>query len=149
MSGIDREIFLDRKHIAKHLPNTVPSDQLRRRGRSAHLFNDEATLLRVAQAIIETGTHTGFARGYDHSLMQINDQTRSDFDQALGESFGDYVSPPIPFDDASPHECCEALWEVLGPDITPTQLAQRSPETIATIAQTLFRWPIDSLGEEA
>jgi hypothetical protein len=103
--------------------------------------------------------------------MPINKQDRSDFDQALGESFGESVSPPIPFDDASPHECCEALWAVLGPNITPTQLAQLSPETIATIAQqfgeyfecaaptveqiqaaiaqTLFRWPIGSLGEEA
>jgi hypothetical protein len=102
-------------------------------------------------------------------MTQINQQDRSDFDQALGESFGESVSPPIPFDDASPHECCEALWEVLGPDITPTQLAQLSPETIATIAQqfgeyfeceaptveqiqaaiaqTLFRWPIGALGE--
>lgn len=68
-------------------------------------------------------------------MTQINDQNRSDFNQALGESFGDYISPPIPFDAASPHECCEALWAVLGPNITPTQLAQLSPETIATIAQ--------------
>jgi hypothetical protein len=65
MSGIDREIFLDRRHIAKHLPNTAQSNRLLRRGRSAHLFNDEATLLRVAQAIIEGGSYTGFARGYD------------------------------------------------------------------------------------
>jgi hypothetical protein len=65
MSGIDREIFLDRRHIAKHLPDTSQSNRLLRRGRSAHIFNDEATLLRVAQAIIETGTHTGFARAYD------------------------------------------------------------------------------------
>jgi hypothetical protein len=101
--------------------------------------------------------------------VQINEQDRSDFNQALGESFGDHISPPIPFDAASPHECCEALWAVLGANITPTQLAQLSPETIATIAQqfgeyfeseaptveqvqaaidqTLFRWPIGSLGE--
>jgi hypothetical protein len=65
MSGIDREIFFDRRHMAKHLPDTAQSNRLLRRGRSAHLFNDEATLLRVAQAIIETGTYTGFARGYD------------------------------------------------------------------------------------
>jgi hypothetical protein len=97
-------------------------------------------------------------------MAPVNQQYRSDFNQALGESFGDYVSPPIPFDAASPHECCEALWSVLGTNITPTQLAQLSPETIATIAhqfgeyfeceaptieqiqaaiaQTLFRWPI-------
>jgi hypothetical protein len=101
--------------------------------------------------------------------MPINQQYRLYFDQALGESFGEYISPLIPFDAASPHECCEALWAVLGTNITPTQLAQLSPETIATIAQqfgeyfeceaptveqieaaidqTLFRWPIGSLGE--
>jgi hypothetical protein len=65
MSGIDRTITLDRRHIAKHLPDTAQSNRLLRRGRSAHIFNDEATLLRVAQAIIEAGTYTGFARGYD------------------------------------------------------------------------------------
>ncbi|XKI47607.1 hypothetical protein R6H26_10235 [Altericista sp. CCNU0014] len=52
MSGIDREITLDRRHLAKHLPNTPQSNRLLRRGRSAHVFNDEDTLFRVAQAII-------------------------------------------------------------------------------------------------
>ena len=65
MSGIDGAISLDRRHIAKHLPHTSQSNRLLRRGRSAHIFNDEATLLRVAQAIIEAGTYTGFARSYD------------------------------------------------------------------------------------
>lgn len=65
MSGIDRAIILDRRHIAKHLPNTSQSNRLLRRGRAIHIFSDEATLLRVAQAIMETGTYTGFARGYD------------------------------------------------------------------------------------
>ncbi|WP_072619277.1 DUF6972 family protein [Spirulina major] len=70
MSGIDRKIILDRRHIAKHLPNTAQSNRLLRRGRSAHVFNDEKTLLRVAQAIIVGGIHTGFARGYDrYGLM--------------------------------------------------------------------------------
>ncbi len=102
-------------------------------------------------------------------MAQTNQQDRSDFNQAFGESFGESVSPPIPFENASPHECCEALWAVLGTNITPTQLAQLSPETIAAIAhqfgeyfeceaptveqienaiaQTLFRWPIGSLDE--
>jgi hypothetical protein len=62
MSGIDREITLDRRHLAKHLPNTPQSNRLLRRGRSAHVFNDEDTLFRVAQAI----NHIGFARGYNH-----------------------------------------------------------------------------------
>ncbi|MEM9216842.1 MAG: hypothetical protein AAGD25_21140 [Cyanobacteria bacterium P01_F01_bin.150] len=70
MSGIDREIILDRRHLAKHLPNTPQSNRLLRRGRAAHVFNDEDTLFRVAQAIILKGTYTGFSRGYDrYGLM--------------------------------------------------------------------------------
>jgi hypothetical protein len=70
MCGLDREIILDRRHLDKHLPNTLQSNRLLRRGRSAHVFNDEDTLFRVAQAIILGGTHTGFARGYDrYGLM--------------------------------------------------------------------------------
>jgi hypothetical protein len=65
MSGIDREIFLDTRHLAKHLPHTAQTNRLLRRGRAAHIFNDEATLLRVTQAIIERGDYTGSARGYD------------------------------------------------------------------------------------
>lgn len=70
MSGIHRAITLDRRHIAKHLPNTPQSDRLIRRGISAHVFNDEDTLFKVAQIIIVRGIHTGFARGYDrYGLM--------------------------------------------------------------------------------
>ena len=65
MTGIDRDIRLDLKHLGKHLPETAQANRLLRRGRAAHVFNDEATLLRVAQAIIEQGTYTGFARGYN------------------------------------------------------------------------------------
>jgi hypothetical protein len=70
MSGIDLEITLDRRHLDKHLPNTPQSNRLLQLGRSAHVFNDEDTLFRVAQVIIVEGTHTGFARGYDrYGLM--------------------------------------------------------------------------------
>jgi hypothetical protein len=65
MSGINREIILDLRHIAKHLPDTPPVQRLLRRGRSAHVFNDEATMERVARAIIEGGEFTGFIRGYE------------------------------------------------------------------------------------
>ncbi|AOX03307.1 MAG: hypothetical protein F6J98_10870 [Moorea sp. SIO4G2] len=65
MSGIDREIFLDSRHIAKHLPGTPQVQRLLRRGRSAHVFNNQATMERVAQAIIETGEFTGVIRGYE------------------------------------------------------------------------------------
>jgi hypothetical protein len=65
MSGIDRIITLDARHLAKHLPGTAAANWLLRRGRAAHVFNDEATLLRVAEAIIEQGIYTGFTRGYN------------------------------------------------------------------------------------
>lgn len=65
MSGIKREIFLDSRHTAKHLPGTPQMQRLLRRGRSAHVFNNEATMERVAQAIIERGEFTGVIRGYE------------------------------------------------------------------------------------
>lgn len=74
MSGIDGEIILDRRHIAKHLPNTAQSNRLLRRGRSAHVFNDEDTLSRVAQAIIIGGIYTGFARGYDRYGLMFTEE---------------------------------------------------------------------------
>lgn len=65
MSGIDREMILDRRHIAKHLPDTPQVQRLLRRDRPAHMFNDEATVERVAQTIIERGEFTGIIRGYE------------------------------------------------------------------------------------
>jgi hypothetical protein len=65
MSGIDREIILDPRHTVKHLPNTPQVKRLLRRGRSAHVFNDEATMDRVAQTIMERGEFTGLVRGYE------------------------------------------------------------------------------------
>lgn len=65
MSGIDREIVLDSRHIGKHLPGTLQVQRLLRRGRSAHIFTDEATMERVAQAIRESGELTGVIRGYE------------------------------------------------------------------------------------
>jgi hypothetical protein len=47
----------------------------------------------------------------------------SDFGQAMGEEFGAAVSPPVPFEEASAHECCEAVWRALGPQVTPAVLA--------------------------
>jgi len=52
MSGIDREIILDLRHIAKHLPDTTQVQRLLRRGRSSHIFSDEVTMDIVAQAIM-------------------------------------------------------------------------------------------------
>jgi len=65
MSGIDHEIILNPRHIAKHLPETPQVQRLLRQGRSAHVFNNAATMERVAQAIIERGEFTGVIRGYE------------------------------------------------------------------------------------
>ncbi len=69
MSGINRQITLDSKHIAKHLPDTPQMRRLLNKGRAAHVFNNEATMNQVAQAIIENGGFTGTIRGYDRYGM--------------------------------------------------------------------------------
>ncbi len=51
------------------------------------------------------------------------EQNRSDFLAAMGETFSEYVCPPVSFEDANPHECCEAIWSVLGLTVTPDDLA--------------------------
>jgi hypothetical protein len=65
MSGIEREITLDTRHVAKHLPDTPQVQRLLRRGRAAHIFKNAATMERVAQAIIARGEFTGGIRGYE------------------------------------------------------------------------------------
>lgn len=62
---IDRDLTLDIKHVAKHLPNTPQMEQLLQKEGSAHVFNDEATMKAVTQAIIEIGEFTGVVRGHE------------------------------------------------------------------------------------
>jgi len=69
MSGIKRQITLDSRHIAKHLPDTPQMRRLLNKGRAAHIFNDESTMNQVAQAIIEDGDFTGTIRGYERYGM--------------------------------------------------------------------------------
>ena len=38
MSGINRELTIDNRHIAKHLPDTVQMQRLLQRGGSAHVL---------------------------------------------------------------------------------------------------------------
>lgn len=102
-------------------------------------------------------------------MGSANEDLRADFGQAMGESFGDCVSPPVPYEDASAHECCEVIWSVAGYDVTPAALASLSEVQIAVlarrfgsyfgsesptveqirnaIARTLARWPVGSLDE--
>ena len=69
MSGINRQITLDSRHVAKHLLDTPQMKRLLNKGRAAHVFNNEATMNQVAQAIIENGEFTGTIRGYDRYGM--------------------------------------------------------------------------------
>ena len=101
--------------------------------------------------------------------LKVGEQWRSDFEQALGETFAEFVSPPVPFEDASSHECCEVAWSVAGRDVTPARLAHLRREQVAALARkfgeyfggeaptvdqvrdaiaaTLARWPVGFLGE--
>ncbi len=101
--------------------------------------------------------------------MVQSDAWRPDFEQAMGETFAESVSPPVPFEDASAHECCEVVWKAVDPNVTPRQLAALTDGQIAAlsqqfgeyfqsgspaperlkeaIARTLARWPVGSLGD--
>jgi hypothetical protein len=102
-------------------------------------------------------------------MADVDDQLRSDFLLAMGVEFCSRVSPPVPAGEVDPHECCEVIWQVLGNDVTPSDLADLSELKLAALAQefgnyfectppsisqvkaavdiTLFRWPAGSLGE--
>ncbi|NMG10657.1 hypothetical protein [Brasilonema sp. UFV-L1] len=73
MSLIDRELTLDIKHVAKHLPDTPQMQQLLQKEGSAHVFNDEATMSMVTQAIIEKGEFTGVIRGHERYGLYFNE----------------------------------------------------------------------------
>jgi hypothetical protein len=65
MTGINRPIQVDTKHIAKHLPNTPQMQRLLKKGLAVHVFKDSETLKRVAQAIIKRGEYTGKIKKYE------------------------------------------------------------------------------------
>jgi hypothetical protein len=116
----------------------------------------------------EIKLHDETVREEEHVVASA-EQWRRDFQSAMGESFGASICPPVPFADASPHECCEAIWAILGRDVTPRQLASLSEQQITELAQafgerfesdppdgcqlrqaigrTLARWPVGSIGD--
>lgn len=61
MSGIDRELTPDPRTslFDKHLPGTPQVQRLLRKEGKAHVFNDQATMDLVTQAILERGEKTG------------------------------------------------------------------------------------------
>jgi hypothetical protein len=65
MTGIERPIQLDTRHLAKHLPNTPQMQRLLRKGLAVHIFKESETLFQVAEAIIEKGEYIGKIRKYD------------------------------------------------------------------------------------
>ncbi len=65
MSGINRKLTLDIRHIPKHLPNTPEMLKLLNKEGFVHVFKDEATMKKVAQAIMNEGEFTGVIRGHE------------------------------------------------------------------------------------
>jgi hypothetical protein len=102
-------------------------------------------------------------------MARTGEDWRPDFEQAMGETFGEAIAPPVRFESASAHECCEVIWAYLGNKVTPRSLTLLTDEQIGAlshkfgeyfecdapsvekireaIARTLARWPIGSLGE--
>lgn len=96
-------------------------------------------------------------------------QALVDFHSAMGEEFGNAVSPPVPYDEAAPNECCEAIALALGDEVTPDRLAALSAADLdrlaaafaewfeceapsvaqmeLAVARTLVRWPAGSLDD--
>ena len=65
----------------------------------------------------------------------MNEQSRMDFSSAMGHSFSNHVSPPVPVEDVNAHGYCEAIWSVLGVDVTPEDLASLDEQGVHNLAQ--------------
>jgi hypothetical protein len=65
MSRINRDLELDIRHIAKHLPDTPQLQRLLQQEGSAHIFNNLETMQAVAQAILDHGEFIGIIRGHE------------------------------------------------------------------------------------
>ncbi len=50
------------------------------------------------------------------------------------------MSPPVPFLEASPQECCEAIWAVFGRGVKLDDLVSLSPEHLDRLAQSFAKW---------
>ena len=81
------------------------------------------------------GVRIGIRRRREQRWQRGGEDWRPDFEQALGETFGEHVSPPVPFEDASPHECCEVVWAAAGRDVTPARLAALGEDQVSDLAR--------------
>jgi hypothetical protein len=102
-------------------------------------------------------------------MARTGEDWRPDFEQAMGETFGEAITPPVDFESASAHECCEVIRSFLGNKVTPRSLSLLTDGQIAAlshkfgeyfecesppvekiseaISRILARWPVGSLGE--
>jgi hypothetical protein len=65
MSGINRNLEPDIRHVAKHLPDTPQMQRLLLEEGSAHIFNNLETMQTVAQTILDRGEFIGIIRGHE------------------------------------------------------------------------------------
>jgi hypothetical protein len=91
MTGINRELSIDTKHIAKHLPDTPQMQKLLQQEGSVHIFNDRATMESVAQAIIANGEFIGVIRGHERYGLYFPDPIgyRLDSDRRIPLYYGE------------------------------------------------------------
>lgn len=66
--------------------------------------------------------------------------SRADFEQAVGEIFGDCICPPVPFDDASAHECCEVVTAEFGDDVSPADFVDIGDAVVVRLAAAFGRY---------
>ena len=57
-----------------------------------------------------------------------------DFLMAMGESFSEALCPPVPFEEGSAHEFCNAVWSVLGRGVTAAGLTALNELQIGALA---------------
>jgi hypothetical protein len=108
---------------------------------------------------------------HNQNLPDQKQPDQTDFWQAMGESFGQRISPPVPFEDANPQACLEVIQNTLGKNLTPSDLASLTTSELhvladefanffeveapsitqleEAVADTLARWPVGSLGENS
>lgn len=60
-----QKLSVDSRHVPKHLPNTPESQRLLQKEGMAHVFNDEATMMMVAETIKQQGEYLGQIRGHE------------------------------------------------------------------------------------
>jgi hypothetical protein len=65
----------------------------------------------------------------------MTEAERADFLQAVGECFADAVCPPVPFEQASAHECREAVELALGHALSPARFRTLDDSEITMLAR--------------